>query len=42
MRGGRTEKRKIEPDTLYNSRLVHRLINRVMKSGQKQTAAAIV
>jgi small subunit ribosomal protein S7 len=42
MRGGRAEKRKIEPDTLYNSRLVHRLINRVMKSGQKQTAATIV
>ena len=42
MRGRRAEKRKIEPDVLYNSRLVHRLVNRMMKSGKKQTAAAIV
>ena len=42
MRGKRVEKRKIEPDKIYNSRLVHRFINRVMESGKKQTAETIV
>jgi small subunit ribosomal protein S7 len=42
MRGRRVEKRKIEPDTLFNSRLTHKLITRMMKDGKKQTAQAIV
>ena len=42
MRGKRVEKRKIEPDKIYNSRLVHRFINRLMENGKKQTAETIV
>jgi small subunit ribosomal protein S7 len=34
--------RKIEPDRLYNSILVQRLINRVMLNGKKQLAEQIV
>ena len=34
--------RDIQPDRLYNSVLVQRLINRVMKDGKKQTAEKIV
>lgn len=42
MRGKRAEKRKIEPDKIYNSRLVHRFVNRVMEDGKKQTAETII
>ncbi len=42
MRGRRVEKRKLEPDLLYNSRLIHRFINRLMKEGKKATAQSIV
>ena len=42
MRGKRAEKRIIKPDNIYNSRLVHRFINRVMKSGNKATAEGLV
>ena len=42
MRGKRAEKRKIEPDNIYSSRLVHRLITRVMEDGKKRTAEKIV
>lgn len=42
MRGKRAEKRKLEPDRIYNSRLIHRFINRVMKSGNKATAEGLV
>lgn len=42
MRGKRAEKRKIEPDKIYNSRLVHRFVNRVMEDGKRQTAETII
>jgi len=42
MRGKRAEKRKLEPDVLYNSRLVSRLINRIMEEGKKGVAEKIV
>jgi small subunit ribosomal protein S7 len=42
MRGKRVEKRKLEPDPLYNSRLVSRLVNRVMEEGKKGVAESIV
>lgn len=42
MRGKRAEKRKLEPDKIYSSRLIHRFINRVMKSGNKATAEGLV
>ncbi|MDP2720871.1 MAG: 30S ribosomal protein S7 [bacterium] len=42
MRGKRAEKRKLEPDNIYNSRSLHRFINQVMKSGEKATAERIV
>jgi small subunit ribosomal protein S7 len=42
MRGKRAEKRKLEPDPLYNSRLVTRLINRLMKEGKRAVAEKIV
>jgi small subunit ribosomal protein S7 len=38
-RGGRTVKRKITPpDPVYQSRLVTRLVNRIMKDGKKTVA----
>ena len=37
-RTGKIKKRTIIPDPLYQSRLVTRLINRLMKDGQKTTA----
>lgn len=42
MRGKRAEKRKLEPDKVYNSRLVHRFINRIMKDGKKATAESVL
>ena len=42
MRGKRAEKRKLEPDSIYSSRLVHRLITRMMQDGKKRTAEKIV
>ena len=42
MRGKRAEKRKLEPDKLYSSRLINRFINRLMKSGNKATAEVLV
>jgi len=42
MRGKRAERRKLEPDPLYNSRLVSRLINRVMEEGKKGVAERVV
>ena len=38
----RPPKRKVEPDARYNSVLVARFINSVMKKGKKSTAARIV
>lgn len=37
-RSGRISKRIIKPDTLYNSRLVAQLVNRIMKDGKKTVA----
>lgn len=38
MRGKKASKRVIVPDEVYNSRIVTRLINRVMRSGKKTVA----
>jgi len=37
-RAGKVKKRAILPDSLYQSRLVTRLVNRVMRDGKKTTA----
>lgn len=37
-RSGKITKRQLEPDPLYNSRLVTRFINRVMSDGKKSIA----
>ncbi len=42
MRAGYVHKRIIEADPVYNSVLVSRLVNRVMKSGKKGVAQKIV
>ncbi len=42
MRRRRPEKRQITPDVEYNSELVGRLINTVMRNGKKATAQHIV
>ena len=42
MRGKRVKKRQIEPDSVYNSRTVARMINKVMLGGEKRTAQSIV
>jgi small subunit ribosomal protein S7 len=42
MRGKKPKKRVIAPDELYNSELVTKLINSVMKEGRKETARGIV
>lgn len=41
-RAGAVVKRKLEPDPIYNSRLVTRFINRIMKNGKKTVAQNIV
>lgn len=41
-RGGNIIKRVIQPDPIYNSRLVARLINRVMEDGKKSIAQGLV
>lgn len=41
-RGKRVPKRVTEPDPVYDNRLVHRMINKVMRSGKKSVAAAHV
>jgi small subunit ribosomal protein S7 len=38
----RPPKREVEPDVRYNSVMVARFINRIMKDGKKSTAARIV
>jgi len=38
----RAEKRKIQPDPLYNNTTIQMLINKVMVSGKKSTARTIV
>ncbi len=41
-RKGRVPRREISPDTKYNSVIVHKLINKVMKDGKKSVAEYIV
>ncbi|MGC8842441.1 MAG: 30S ribosomal protein S7, partial [bacterium] len=41
-RKGSVPPRKIEPDLVYGSELVQRVINRVMKNGKKSLAERIV
>lgn len=42
MRSQRAKKRLIQPDTLYKSKLIARMINILMYDGKKSTAEAIV
>jgi small subunit ribosomal protein S7 len=42
MRGKRASKRVLEPDPIYNSRLVTRFINKVMVDGKKSIAQGLV
>ena len=41
-RYGRVPKRKVKPDSLYESELIQRLINRILLRGKKATAEKIV
>lgn len=41
-RAGRIKKRTLEPDPIYNNRLVTRVINRLMKSGKKTVAEKVL
>jgi small subunit ribosomal protein S7 len=41
-RGGKIKKRSLQNDYVYNSRLVTRLVNRVMKDGKKSVAERVV
>lgn len=42
MRAGKVEKRKLEADPIYNSRLVTRFINRIMRDGKKTVAQSVM
>jgi small subunit ribosomal protein S7 len=42
MRGKRAKKRVITPDPIYKSRVVTRMVNKVMWGGKKRTAEEIV
>src|SRR3989338_9757385 len=42
MRGGKVVRKILEPDPVYNSRLVNRFINKLMKDGRKATAQKVV
>lgn len=42
MRGKKVERRILPPDSIYNSRLVTRFINKIMMSGKKSTAQRVV
>lgn len=42
MRSGKTEKRILLPDPIYNSRLVTRFINKVMEDGKRSIASSLV
>ena len=37
-RSGKTKKKLIDPDPIYNNKLLQRLINRVMRNGKKSVA----
>lgn len=42
MRSKKAVKRILEPDPIYNSRLVSRFINKIMRDGKKRTAQRLV
>ena len=42
MRKGRAEKRDVLPDSIYNSKVVTKLINQIMQDGKKGTAQKIL
>lgn len=42
MRGKKAEKRQAQPDKIYNSKLVGKLINRLMRDGKKTTSQNVV
>lgn len=42
MRSGKTEKRILPPDPIYNSRLITRFINKVMRDGKRSTAQSLL
>ena len=42
MRSGKVIRKILEPDPVYNSRLVTRFINKLMKDGRKATAQKVV
>lgn len=42
MRGKRARKRVLHPDPIYNSRLITRFVNRVMRDGKKAIAQNLV
>lgn len=42
MRSGKVEKKILSEDPIYNSRLVTRFINKVMRDGKKSTAQSLV
>lgn len=42
MRAGKVKKRIVNPDPLYNSKLVTKIINKVMRDGKKSIAQALV
>ena len=42
MRGKQAPKRKLKPDTRYNSALVAKFINYLMQDGKKSTAQRVV
>lgn len=42
MRSGKVEKRELKEDPIYNSRLITRFINKIMKDGAKATAQRLV
>lgn len=42
MRKRRAEKRDVLPDAIYNSKIVTKLINQIMKAGKKGTAQKIL
>lgn len=42
MRSGKAPKRSVQPDPIYNSKVVTKLINKVMRDGKKTIAQSLV
>lgn len=42
MRSGKAPKRIVQPDPLYNSKLLTKIVNKVMRDGKKSTAFGVV